>query len=83
MGLIAFFATANASLQMRAPDHLRGRVMGLYALVFQGFFPFGSLGIGMLAMLSGSACRLREEPRFAECPAGIIYRIMKKKNERT
>ena len=39
LGLIAFFATANATLQMRTPDHLRGRVMGLYALVFQGFFP--------------------------------------------
>lgn len=63
MGLIAFFATANASLQNRVPDNLRGRVMGLYAVVFQGFFPFGSLGMGFAAdwfgvrvSVAGGAC---------------------------
>ncbi len=49
MGLVAFFATANASVQRRVPDHLRGRVMGLYSLIFQGSFPFGSLLIGIIA----------------------------------
>jgi MFS family permease len=49
MGLIACFATANATLQGRAPDALRGRVMGLYSLVFQGMMPIGSLISGIVA----------------------------------
>ncbi len=49
MGLVACFATANATLQGRAPDALRGRVMGLYSLVFQGMMPIGSLIAGFVA----------------------------------
>lgn len=49
MGLIMFIATANASIQRRAPDAMRGRVMGLYLLIFQGLAPFGHLGMGWLA----------------------------------
>jgi MFS family permease len=49
MGLVACFATANATLQGNAPDALRGRVMGLYSLVFQGMMPIGSLISGIVA----------------------------------
>ncbi len=49
MGLIMFIATANASIQRSAPDAMRGRVMGLYLLIFQGLAPFGQLGMGWLA----------------------------------
>ena len=83
IGLIAFFATANASLQMRAPDHLRGRVMGLYSLVFQGFFPFGSLGIGMLANAVGVRLAIAGGASVCGVSGGFMYRIMKKKRERT
>jgi predicted MFS family arabinose efflux permease len=63
MGLIMFIATANASIQRSAPDEMRGRVMGLYLLIFQGLAPFGQLGMGWLAngigvrgaVLSGAA----------------------------
>lgn len=49
MGLIMFISTANAAVQRRAPDALRGRVMGFYLLIFQGLAPFGHLGMGWLA----------------------------------
>lgn len=52
-GLVAFFSTANASVQRRVPDGLRGRVMGLYSLVFQGLTPFGSLLVGFMAEIIG------------------------------
>jgi MFS family permease len=48
-GLVMFFATANTALQRRVPDALRGRIMGIYALVFGGLSPFGSLLAGVLA----------------------------------
>lgn len=53
-GLISFFITANSTLQRRVPDQLRGRVMGVYALVFGGFFPIGSLQIGAMAHVLGA-----------------------------
>lgn len=53
MGLVMFLATANASIQGHVPDELRGRVMGLYSLVFQGLSPFGSLTMGIVAHLIG------------------------------
>ena len=34
---------------MRAPDHLRGRVMGVFLLAFIGLNPFGALLAGALA----------------------------------
>ncbi|MEI8063806.1 MAG: MFS transporter [Verrucomicrobiota bacterium] len=47
--MIIAFATANTSVQMRAPDHLRGRVMGVFLLAFIGLNPFGALLAGALA----------------------------------
>ncbi len=49
MGLIMFIATANTSIQRGAPDAMRGRVLGLYLLIFQGLSPFGQFGMGWLA----------------------------------
>ena len=51
MGLcmILFLADANTLVQSIVPDALRGRVMGVYTLVFQGSTPFGSLLAGLIA----------------------------------
>jgi len=40
---------ANALVQSHVPDELRGRVMGIYSLGFQGMMPLGALLIGPLA----------------------------------
>jgi len=42
-------AMTNMLIQMAVPDRLRGRVMSVYMLVFQGFFPIGSLMAGLIA----------------------------------
>jgi MFS family permease len=46
---IVFMASCNSTLQAESPDHLRGRVMSLYAFVFAGIAPVGSLLMGSLA----------------------------------
>ncbi|HLZ60585.1 MAG TPA: MFS transporter [Ktedonosporobacter sp.] len=46
---ISFSATANTALQTGSPDHLRGRIMGLYVVVFAGTTPIGNLFTGGLA----------------------------------
>lgn len=42
-------AGCNTSLQLRAPDALRGRVMSLYTLLSGGIFPIGAFWVGFVA----------------------------------
>jgi len=55
---IAFSATSNTILQTVAPDHLRGRVMSVFMLVFAGSVPFGNLFTGGMAHLFGAPIAL-------------------------
>jgi predicted MFS family arabinose efflux permease len=41
--------TSNALIQLRVTDEIRGRVMGLYSLVFMGAMPLGTLILAWLA----------------------------------
>jgi MFS family permease len=49
-----FTANANALVQLGAPDHLRGRLIGLYLFAFVGLAPVGGLLAGWLAELGGT-----------------------------
>jgi MFS family permease len=49
LGFMTQNATANTLVQTTVPDSLRGRVMSVYMMVFQGFFPIGSLIAGAVA----------------------------------
>jgi hypothetical protein len=49
LGFIIQNATTNTLIQNIVPDVLRGRVMSVYMLVFQGFFPLGALLAGFIA----------------------------------
>jgi predicted MFS family arabinose efflux permease len=50
--------TTNAMVQSEVPDELRGRVMGIFTLVFFGSFPLGSLMAGNLADMVGAPTAL-------------------------
>ncbi|MCX6055624.1 MAG: MFS transporter [Chloroflexi bacterium] len=47
--LMAVVNVSNALTQSYVPDHLRGRVMSVFLMVFMGGTPIGSLLIGVLA----------------------------------
>jgi MFS family permease len=53
-GMMMMTNNSNAMIQSRVPDNLRGRVMGVYALVFNGFIPIGALLAGGIAQKLGS-----------------------------
>jgi MFS family permease len=50
---ITMLASTNTLLQSLSPDHLRGRVLGIYTTSFLGVMPIGSFLIGWLASLVG------------------------------
>ncbi|MBC7294595.1 MAG: MFS transporter, partial [Thermoleophilia bacterium] len=50
---VMFMTTANTRLQLLTPGHLRGRVMGMYTLLFLGTTPIGSMLVGELAHHNG------------------------------
>lgn len=50
---ILFMASCNTTLQITAPDELRGRMMSLYTLVFAGVVPIGSFLVGAVAETFG------------------------------
>ena len=47
--MILFGMSSNIAVQEAVPDDLRGRVMAVYSLVFNGLMPIGGLEIGFLA----------------------------------
>ena len=51
--LVLQISLANATIQKASPDHIRGRVMSVYALMFLGLMPFGNILMGSLASLLG------------------------------
>jgi len=53
LGFMLVANTSNALVQTQVQDELRGRVMGVYTLVFFGAMPIGSLLAGTLASRLG------------------------------
>jgi MFS family permease len=71
----AFAATANTSLQIATPDHLRGRVMALYMLLFAGSTPIGGFLTGFMAEHLGvpTAIGINASVCAAGVAAGLLY----------
>lgn len=53
-GMMLFFSTSNTTVQTIVPDEMRGRVMGIWSLIFGGMIPFGSLEAGAVAHYVGT-----------------------------
>lgn len=71
---IVFQATANTRLQLVTPPPLRGRVMGLYALLFAGTTPIGSLVVGTAAERFGVQAAV--VGAAALCAAGVVAGLL-------
>jgi len=53
MGISATMGLSSTLVQALTPDHLRGRVMGLWAMIFVGAMPAGAFFLGPLADVIG------------------------------
>ena len=52
--MIIFFSTCNTTIQLDVPDTMRGRVLGLWALVFGASLPVGHLLYGFVSRRYGT-----------------------------
>jgi MFS family permease len=72
--------TANTRLQLGSPGDLRGRVMGLYIVVFIGTTPIGSYLIGFLAQYASKdqqkAVLVTVVTIVGLCAAGVIAGVL-------
>src|SRR4029077_4485865 len=57
-GGISMAVTANTTIQLAVPDHLRGRVMSFYTTIFSASVPAGGLLMGAIASAWGVALSL-------------------------
>jgi predicted MFS family arabinose efflux permease len=48
-GMLLYFSTTTTLIQTSVADNMRGRVMGIWALVFGGMMPIGGLEAGSLS----------------------------------
>ncbi|MGA8870077.1 MAG: MFS transporter [Candidatus Acidiferrales bacterium] len=67
-------ASSNTLIQVMVPDRLRGRIMGVYSIVFMGMAPLGSLLCGALAERIGAQETLTIGGAIAICGA-ILFAI--------
>ena len=54
-GAVVFYACALTVIQLGVPDHLRGRIMGIWMIVYSGSVPLGALWTGRAALSWGVA----------------------------
>jgi MFS family permease len=52
--MLLCFSTTNTLMQTSVSDEMRGRVMGIWALVFGGLTPVGGLESGLLSQAVGA-----------------------------
>ena len=78
-GIILFFSIGNSIIQTQSPDHLRGRLMGIWALVFGGGMPIGSFFLGLLASHTSSGFSLQMGGIFCLLGTAAVYLFFRKR----
>jgi MFS family permease len=58
-GMVTFFSTANTVVQTSASDDMRGRIMGIWSLIFGGVIPLGSMETGFISQTFGVPAAIR------------------------
>lgn len=66
------FTASNTLIQAMVPDQLRGRLMSLYAMMFLGMTPFGSLLAGALADRIGAPATVAIGGLIS-CIGGLVF----------
>ena len=73
MGTIVVFATAQTLIQAAVPDAIRGRISGLWMIVFSASTPIGSLASGLLAQPLGVVPIMVASGLICVVVAGLVF----------
>jgi MFS family permease len=67
---------ANTLIQSMVPDHLRGRVMSVYSMMYMGVGPFGAMFAGFAAEDFGAPLTLAAGAAACLIAAGVyVWRL--------
>jgi MFS family permease len=79
--MISVMANANTLIQSITPDHLRGRVMSVYMLVFAGSTPLGGLLSGWLASVGGTPFSMTTCMLLSLCSVPVVLFFLQRNRE--
>lgn len=74
-GFMILVNMANTLVQTQVPDELRGRVMGIYTLIFFGFMTIGSMLAGQAATLIGAPLTVTASALIMLAYAGLLWTL--------
>lgn len=77
-GMLLFLATANTLIQTSVPDGMRGRVMGIWALVFGGMMPVGGITAGTLSHYLGVQWTIAAGALMCAAAAFVTWRLVQR-----
>src|SRR5947207_2522297 len=78
-GVVLYFSTSNTVLQSIVPDEMRGRVMGIWALIFGGMIPLGSLEAGLMADFLGTPATMAIGALICALAAFVTLHVIRKR----
>jgi MFS family permease len=78
-GIVLYFSTSNTVLQSIVPDEMRGRVMGIWALIFGGMIPLGSLEAGLMADWLGTPATMAIGALICALAAFVTLHVIRKR----
>ena len=81
-GIVLYFSTSNTVLQTIVPDEMRGRVMGIWTLVFGGMMPLGSLQAGFVADFFGTPATIAIGALICAIAAFVTLEVVRKREAR-
>jgi MFS family permease len=82
-GMLLFFSTSNTVLQTIVPDEMRGRVMGVWSLVFGAMIPLGSLEAGAVAHFAGTPLALAFGAIICAASALVTLCVIRRREAQT
>jgi MFS family permease len=77
---VLFSTTANSTIQLKSKDEFRGRVMSVYAMVFAGATPLGSLFEGVISKGLGITDAFIISGIVTIIIGSVLYLLMNKKS---
>ncbi|MEY2519754.1 MAG: hypothetical protein QOF24_1513 [Verrucomicrobiota bacterium] len=78
-GVVLYFSTSNTVLQTIVPDEMRGRVMGIWTLIFGGMIPLGSLEAGVMADFIGTPATMAIGALICALAAHVTLQVIRKR----